>query len=254
MLAIERRAEIMRIIRRDQSVRVNELSEKFDVTEETIRRDLDKLDKEGKVKKTYGGAVLENYVSEDPSFSDRLKVNMEQKKLIATYANQFIEEGETIFIDMSTTALEVVKHVDPSKNITVITNSLNALVELSQRTNINLIAIGGTFNESSLSMDGPMTSKFIDHYYADKTLFSVKGITKERGVMDSKEHLAEIKRHMISNAKQVILLADASKFNQSALMRVIDMEDIDMVITEYQMDQEWQDFFGKYEIEVIIVG
>lgn len=253
MLAIERRSEIMNIIKRDRSVRVNKLSEKFEVTEETIRRDLDKLDKEGKLKKTYGGAVLEDYVSEESSFSDRLKVNMEEKKLIATYANHLIEDGETIFIDMSTTALEVAKNVDSAKNFTVITNSLNALIELSQRPNINLITIGGIFNESTLSMEGPMTNKFINQYYADKTLFSVKAISQERGVMDSKEHLAEIKRQMIGNAKKVILLADGSKFNQSALVRVIDVESIDMIITDYKMDEQWHDYFSKKNIEVIVV-
>ncbi len=115
MLAIERRQEIMRLIRRDKSVRVHELAGRFEVTEETIRRDLDKLDKEGKVKKTYGGAILEEPVSDDPSFMDRQKVNMDEKKLIAKRASELIEDGETIFIDMSTTALEVIKAVSPSK-------------------------------------------------------------------------------------------------------------------------------------------
>lgn len=253
MLAIERRAEIIRLIKRDKSVRVNELSEKFQVTEETIRRDLDKLDKEGKVKKTYGGAVLEDYVSEDPSFNDRMKVNMDQKKIMASYANQLIQDGETIFIDMSTTALEMIKNVDNDKKITVITNSLNALVELSQRTNIKLIAIGGTFNTTNLSMEGPMTSQYIDQYYADKTLFSVKGITTERGIMDSKEESANIKRHMVNNAKQAILVADDSKFNQSALIKVIEIEKVDMVITNYKMDQQWREFFEQKDIEVQVV-
>lgn len=252
MLAIERRAEIMAIITRDKSVRVNELSEKFEVTEETIRRDLDKLDKEGKVKKTYGGAVLEDLVSEDPSFSDRLKFNMKEKQLIAKYADQFIDDGETVFIDMSTTALELVKQVDQNKKFTVITNSLNALVELSQRKNITLITIGGTFNESTLSMEGPMTTKFIDYYFVDKTFFSVKGISKERGIMDSKEHLADIKRHMINNAKEVILLADSSKFNHYALMNVVDLEEVDFLVTDYPVDTEWKEFFASKDVEVVV--
>ncbi len=252
MLAIERRTEIMRIIRQEQSVRVAELSAKFEVAEETIRRDLDKLDKEGKLKKTYGGAVLIENVSEDQSFNVRMKRNMAEKRRIASFANELIEDGETVFIDMSTTALELIKHVDTSKHITVLTNSLTALVELGQRENIKLIGIGGAYDEASLSMTGPMTHKFIDHYYADKTLFSVRGITKERGIMDTKEHLAEIKRFMIKNARETILLADSSKFGNSALISVADMEDIDIVVTDYKMDQQWKDYFANNDVEVYI--
>jgi DeoR/GlpR family transcriptional regulator of sugar metabolism len=253
MLAIERRAEIMSIISNEKSVRVNELSEKFEVTEETIRRDLDKLDKEGKIKKTYGGAVLVDLVSDDLSFSDRLTYNMKEKQLIASYANACVDDGETVFIDMSTTALELIKQVDSHKKFTVITNSLNALVELSQRKNITLIAIGGSFNESTLSMEGPMTTKFIDHYFVDKTFFSVKAISKERGIMDSKEHLSDIKRHMIENAKEVILLIDSSKFNHYALMNVVDLEKVDKIVTDYRMNQEWEEFFEAKHVEVLVV-
>ncbi len=251
MLAIERRAEILSIIMRDKSVRVNELSEKFEVTEETIRRDLDKLDKEGRVKKTYGGAVLEDLVSEDPSFNDRLTFNMKEKQRIAKFADELIDDGETIFIDMSTTALELVKQVSATKKFTVITNSLNALVDLSQRKNITLITIGGTFKESTLSMEGPMTTKFIDHYYVDKTFFSVKAISKERGIMDSKEHLADIKRHMVKNAKEVILLVDSSKFNHYALMNIVGLEDVDVLVTDYAIDDEWKDIFAAKDVKVI---
>lgn len=253
MLAIERRSEIMTLIQRDRSVRVNELADKFQVTEETIRRDLDKLEKEGKVKKTYGGAVVQDLVSEDASFLDRQQKNMTQKRRIAAYADDLIQEGETIFIDMSTTALEVIKQLSPLKHITVITNSLNAMVELSQRSNINLIALGGAFNEGALSMVGPMTTKSIDHYYADKTLFSVRGISLQKGIMDSKEELAEIKRHMIENAKEVILLADESKFNQAALVQVVPMTSIDRVVTEYELNQEWRAYFEEMGVEALVV-
>lgn len=253
MLAIERRAEIMNIIRRDQSVRVNELSDKYNVTEETIRRDLDKLDREGKVKKTYGGAVLIEKASNEQSFSDRLRVNMDQKKRIGSYANALISDGDTIFLDMSTTALEMIKQVDTSKNITVLTNSVTALVELGKLGNISLIGIGGDYDEGSLSMTGPITHKFIGHYYADKTLFSVKSISKERGVMDSKEYLAEVKRCMVSNAREAILLADSSKFDKSALISLVKMTDISKIVTDYQMDDSWMDYFDEADVEVVMV-
>lgn len=248
MLAIERRQEIMVMIKRDQSVRVHDLAPKFNVTEETIRRDLDKLDKEGKVKKTYGGAVLVNPVSEDPSFSDRLKVNMDSKKSIGMKAATLIKDGETIFIDMSTTALEVIKAVPFNINITVITNSLEAIVTLGKMANIKLISIGGTFDKSNQYMGGTMANRFIEHYYVDKTFFSVKAFSKDRGIMDSKEEIAEIKNRMVKNAREAILVIDHSKFNQGALFNVIDLRDLEMVVTDYKLDDAWKSYMTDHNV------
>ncbi len=248
MLAIERRQEIMALIRREKSVRVHDLAIQYDVTEETIRRDLDKLDKEGKITKTYGGAVLENLVSDDPSFTDRLKVNMEQKKAIGAKAAELIEEGETIFIDMSTTALEVIKAVPDTMTITVITNSLEAIIELSKRQNICLVTIGGTFDRSNLFMGGAMANEFIEHYYVDKTFFSVKALSKNRGVMDSKEEVAEIKSKMVLNAREAILVIDGSKVDKTALFNMISLDHISTVVTDHDLDQEWAEILEAHNI------
>jgi len=254
MLAIERREDIMNLIRAEKSVRVNELALKYHVTEETIRRDLDKLDKEGKVKKTYGGAVLEKPVSEDPSFSDRLKVNMVEKKTIGAKGAELIEDGETIFIDMSTTSLEVIKAVPSTVSITVITNSLEAILVLSQRSNIRLVTIGGTFDKANQFMGGAMANKFIDHYYVDKTFFSVKGLSEIKGLTDSNEEIAEIKSRMVNNAKEAILVVDSSKFGHTALVSNIQLKNINRIVTECQVVERWQKIFDKQGIEVIIAN
>lgn len=253
MLAIERRQNIMSLIREKKSVRVHELAIIYDVTEETIRRDLDKLDKEGKIKKTYGGAVLENPVSEDSSFIDRLEVNMDKKKAIGMKAAELIEDGETIFIDMSTTSLEVIKAVDPSKQITVITNSLEAIIVLGKKSNVRLITIGGTYDQNNQFMGGAMSHMFIDYYYADKTFFSVKGITMDRDFMDSKEDVAEIKAKMVKNSKEAILVADASKFEKSALVRVIDPNSVAAIVTDYELDTAWVEYFDTKDIRTVSV-
>ncbi len=251
MLAIERRQDIMALIRREKAVRVHDLAIQYDVTEETIRRDLDKLDKEGKVTKTYGGAVLENHVSEDPSFTDRLKVNMRQKKAIGAKAAELIEDGETIFIDMSTTALEVIKAVPDTITITVITNSLEAVIELSKRQNIRLVAIGGTFDRSNLFMGGAMANRFIEHYYVDKTFFSIKALSKDRGVMDSNEEIAEIRSRMVQNAREAILVVDGSKVDKMALFNVIPLDNISTLITDHILDQEWTDLLKAHDINML---
>lgn len=252
MLAIERRQEILNIIRKEKSVRVHDLAVLFDVAEETIRRDLDKLDKEGMVKKTYGGAVLEEPVSDDLSFIDRQKVNMPQKKRMAALASQLIKDGETVFIDMSTTALEVIKAVDKDIHVTVVTNSLEAIVVLGSMENIRVVVIGGTYDKNNLFMGGPMSAKYIDHYYVDKTFFSVKGMSLDRGMMDSREDIAQIKSLMVKNTREAILMIDASKLDKTAMVRVIDPKEVDMVITDERLDEAWEHFFDENHISVMV--
>nr|MDA3844950.1 DeoR/GlpR family DNA-binding transcription regulator [Vallitaleaceae bacterium] len=213
----------------------------------------DKLVKDVKLTKTYGGAVLENPVSEDPSFIDRLKVNMKQKKSIGAKAAELIKDGETIFIDMSTTALEVIKSVPDNIEITVITNSFEAIIELKYRVNIRLVMIGGTFDKANLFMGGSMANRFIEHYYVDKTFFSVKALSKNRGLMDSKEEIAEIKSKMVQNAREAILVIDGSKVDKTALFNVITMDQISTIVTDYILDQQWLDILESHNIDGLMV-
>ena len=124
MLAIERKSEILTILQKEKSVLVAELSQKYGVTEETIRRDLDKLEKEGYVKKTYGGAVLKQKINEDIPFKIREKTNIVQKQKIAKAVAQMIEDGESIMLDSSSTSLMVARNLKQYKDLTVITNSV----------------------------------------------------------------------------------------------------------------------------------
>ncbi len=140
------------------------------------------------------------------------------------------------------------------KKITVVTNSLEAIVVLANRDNVRLVVIGGTYDNNNLSMGGAMTSKFIDHYYVDKTFFSVKGISKERGIMDSKEEIAELKSMMVKNTRQAILVIDGSKFDKSALVRAINPSEVDVIITDHNLDEEWQSYFEDNGIDAIVVS
>lgn len=251
MLAVERRNNILKIIGIHGTVKVSDLSNKFSVTEETIRRDLERLDKEGKLIKTHGGAVLQENVSVEYSFDDRLKVNIEEKERIASLANELIEDGDTVFVDMSTTALLLMKFLGESINVTVITNSLRCLVDLAGKPNINLISLGGTFDERAYSFIGPTAYKNIDNYYVDKTIFSVKAIGVEYGLMDSKENLAHIKKKMIKNSRKSILLADAGKFDKNALIKVSDFSYIDTLVTTKKLDSNWVKYLNNKNVEVI---
>ena len=152
MLAIDRRNEILEKVQRDGSVRVTELSQRFDVTEETIRRDLEKLEAEGRITRTYGGAVLNKGTKEDLSINIRETFNQEDKNRIARKVVELINDGDSIMLDASTTTMYVARHLKNKSGITVITNSLRVPMEMAGNTEAEVIVAGSTFRPNSLSI------------------------------------------------------------------------------------------------------
>ena len=185
MLAIERKNEILSILQKEQRVLVAELSTRYHVTEETIRRDLEKLEKEGFVKKTYGGAVLNKNSTIDMPLKIREKTNRKEKQKIAQTVASLIEDGESIMLDSSSTSLMIAQELKKKKKLTVITNSVEVLIELSGCEGIQVISTGGTLRDSSLSLVGKMAQDVLKKYYVDKTILSCKGIDIVKGVTDS---------------------------------------------------------------------
>ena len=147
MLAIERKNEILATLQKEQRVLVTELSQRYNVTEETIRRDLEKLEKEGFVKKTYGGAVLNSNTNLDLPLRIREKNNQEE---IASKVADMIEEGDSLMLDASSTSLMIAKKLKKLKKLTVITNAVEVLIELSGQEGIKVISTGGVLRDASL--------------------------------------------------------------------------------------------------------
>lgn len=258
MLALERRQVMLGIIQKEKSVRVLDLSKKFNVTEETIRRDLDKLEKQGYIEKTYGGAVLveqpgERKVDiEDLSFDHRVNQNKSGKEKIGIAIAKMLEDGETIILDSSTTCLEVAKSLDEKKKFTIITNGISALAILSSFDKMNIVSTGGTLRKKSLSLIGPTAKSNINSYYADKAIISCKALDQNRGILDSNELEAEIKQSFATVAKKVILAVDHEKIGKGALNKVLDLERIHTIVTDQPLSPEWRMLLGNKGIKVII--
>ena len=181
MLAIERKNEILAILQKEQRVLVSELSRRYEVTDETIRRDLEKLEKEGFVKRTYGGAVLNKRKDLDMPLRIREKTNRGEKQIIAGLVKDLIEEGDRIMLDASSTSLMISKELKEMEKLTVITNSVEVLIELAGHDGIQVISTGGNLNETSLSLVGNAAQKVLNGYHVDKAVFSCKGIDMKDG-------------------------------------------------------------------------
>ncbi|MFR4350621.1 MAG: DeoR/GlpR family DNA-binding transcription regulator [Roseburia sp.] len=245
MLAVERRNQILEKLQEEKKVIVSELSELFGVSEETIRRDLDRLDKEGLAVKSYGGAVLNESAGIDLPFQVRRKKNMAGKQRIGAIIAQLIQDGEHIILDPSTTAVAIVKALQHKQRLTVITNSIEVLVELADKSGWDIISSGGTLRENYLALVGPRAMEGIASFNADKAILSCKGIDMEKGITDANEMFSQVKQAMLSSASQRILAADHTKFDKVAFSRICEVTDIDMVVTDERPSEAWMEYFRE---------
>ena len=172
MLAIERKNEILQKLRADQRVLVSELAAHYQVTEETIRRDLDKLEKEGYATKTYGGAILGNSTKTDLSHAIRSKTNVEFKNQIADLVCQMVDDGDHLMIDDSSTGLFCAKKLRDKKNLTIITTSVELVVELANVETWTILLTGGRLKAESLALVGSQCEKYLSNYHVDKVFVS----------------------------------------------------------------------------------
>lgn len=251
MLGIERRRETMNILQKQKSVWVSDLSKRFGVTEETIRRDLEKLEREGLIKRTYGGAVLNENIGIDLPFNVREITNIGAKQKIASKVAGLIEDGDTLMLDSSSTVLQLAKHIRQKSNITVITNSVSMLLELSNGENIRVISTGGDLRRSSLSFVGSLAERAIENYYVDKAIISCKAIHMANGILESNELEAHIKKLMVERAQKAYLLLDSTKFGKMSFVNITGFENIDGIFTEAKLSEEWEQFCRDNDIELI---
>lgn len=251
MLAIERRNAILEKLQAERRVVVSELSILFDVSEETIRRDLEKLENEGYAIKSYGGAVLNENANLDLPFNIRKNKNVIGKQKIAELLSDIIHDGDYLFLDASSTAVAIAKAIKHKKDITIITNSLEIAIELLEVPDCKVISTGGEIVSTAFGLVGHVTDKIIRSYYVDKAIVSSKGFELEKGFTDSDERHANNKRSMLESAKMKILAIDSSKFDRVAFAKIGDLRDITMIVTDEKPAEEWLKKMEEYQVECI---
>ncbi|MDC3418048.1 DeoR/GlpR family DNA-binding transcription regulator [Aquibacillus salsiterrae] len=236
MLVAERQQKIVDLVNERKSIRVTELSNIFSVTEETIRRDLEKLEKEKQLARSHGGAVsIQSKDDIELPYSQREVMNVKEKKEIALEAVKHVEVGDKIILDASTTAWYMAKAL-PNKPITVLTNSIKVAMELSAKKEITVISTGGVLLPDSLAYVGPLAETALDSYHVNKAFISCKGLHLDRGISESDEQQARIKKQMMDITESVYIMIDHSKFGVQAFSRISGLETIDHIITDSKVD------------------
>ncbi len=254
MLAIERRNEILEKLQLEKRVVVSELSQHYKVTEETIRRDLEKLENDGYVIKSYGGAVLNEHSVLELPFNIRKNQNIVEKQRIATQVAKMVRDGEAIMLDTSSTSVFIARELKEKKKLTVITNSVEIIVELLDVPGWNVISTGGVSRERSFSLVGPHTDAMIRSYHVDKAIVSCKGIDLNAGITDSDEQDVSSKKMMLKAAKERILVADSTKFGEVAFTKVGDWTDFTKMVTDKKPAQQWLQLLEQQRVECFYPG
>lgn len=254
MLAVERRNKIEQIINKNKSVLVVELAKQFEVTTETIRGDLEKLEKQGILVRTYGGATLVDTSEIELTITERDMVNFEGKQNIARYASELIKDGETIFLDSSTSSWHLARYIKEKKGITVITNAEKIVNELSGCEHVYVVCVGGELTSKNMSYVGRVAEKTIkENYYANRCFFSCRGVTLGRGLVDSSEGEAEIKKAMLSCSESAIFLCDKNKIGKIGVPRISDLDGIDYFITDAELTDEWRQELAEKDVKLVTV-
>ncbi len=226
----ERRNKIAEMLETKATIQNSEIMERFGISIETVRRDLEFLEKEGVLERVYGGAVKKNFINSEPAYQRRLNTSRTEKDLIAAEAQKFIDERDTIFFDIGTTVSLIAEHADKGKRITAFTNSLRTAIILAER-DFKVFLPGGQLRCDELSLSGSMSEHNMDNFNIDKAFICAAGIGKD-GVTDLVESEACLRRKIIKNAGKVIVVADHTKFSVRAMCNVCAASDIDVLITD----------------------
>ncbi len=231
MLHLERQNEIMTLLRERKSMTVRVLAETLFTSESTVRRDLSELEREGKVRRTFGGVVLEETLTKEVPRLLRQTQNHEAKQTIAQKARAYLSNGKVIFLDASTTVAHLVPVLAEFSDLTVVTNSPSTSLELGN-VGIRTFCTGGALLPSSQAFVGAQAEDFIRRFNADLMFFSSRGVTSDGRITDSSVEESRLRQVMMQNAKKKIYLYDTSKLGKEYMVNLCHMDEVDAIISE----------------------
>ncbi len=248
MAHIPRHDEILSIVSRLRSVTVGELTERLNVSEVTIRKDLSILEDMGAVVRTHGGAKLAEDRNAIRPLATRLGEHTEEKQAISARAKKLVSEGDTVYIDTGSTCLYLARHIS-DMNIRVVTNSLDVMNVLADAPGVSLISIGGGYRKEAGSFLGPAAEEMIRSFRIETCFIGATGISKDGAFSAQNVFESQLKRLVLSVSKRRVVLADSSKFDRTAFSVYAEPGDVDVLIVDSGF--EHADELSKRGIEVI---
>ena len=250
MLPPERQNIIQTKLAELGSVRTIELAAALDVTDETVRRDLEVLEQRGDLVRIHGGAVRPSQTREEIPLTERQLVNREAKTAIAKVAAKRIQPNDTIFIDASSTALTLAEHL-PDFHLTVLTNAHNVVTALAERDGIDLICTGGLWEPRSRSYVGLAAETALRKHNIHRMFFSCNGVHLERGVSETNSRQAAFKERVITCSEEICLLADSTKIGLKSSFFFARIEELSTLITNNDANPDVMDAMAGHGIEVL---
>lgn len=254
LIPAERRERIHALLRERGVVKVAELSEMLGVSEITIRRDLEVLERKGILERTHGGAIYSHRMRVEPLYTEKDRIHREEKRLIGQMAARLVDEGDTLLVNSGSTTLQVIRHLVNRRDVRVITSNLGAVLAV-QEGSLELILIGGVFRAQSNSVVGPLASLSLQQVCGSKAIIGVDGISFKYGLTTPILQEAEIARTMIERTQgPVIVVADHSKLGMVANFVTAPLEKVDILVTDEGLDEDFRQGLEERGVKVIVAS
>lgn len=253
----ERKKRILELLEISGKVKVSDLAEILQVSTETIRKYLDELHQEEKLKKVYGGAINISFFDEEPSTSEREVIYSDEKKKIGEMAANLINDNDVIAIDDGSTPLQLAKSLRKKQNLTIFTTSINALsvlIELNQQNIFSgkIFVLGGEINTTHHRVTGGFTMEMLDNIYVDKYFISADGLAKDFGITGYDYSKGMVTKKLIEHSGTSILLIDHSKVGKRTNYKMADFRDIHMVICDKPYPEDWEHLLKENDVKWLV--
>lgn len=253
MFQLERRNLIIQYLEEHGRVTVEELSQKFDVTPMTIRRDLQHLEDNDIAVRTFGGAVLKSDLDTEISYEDKSISHKEEKNRIAAYAASIIKDGQIVLLDSGTTNMEIAKKLKDKKGLTIVTPDVLLASYLIQSTDFKTLCTGGYVQNNIGACIGSRASDFLRNINVDIGFMGASSVDIERGITTPTIEKAEVKKQIIESSEKVILVTDSSKFGRTSFAKICSIDELDLVITDDNIDKKILEELKSLQINIELV-
>lgn len=250
---IERHKLILKKLKEDGHVNVEDLSQMFNVSSVTIRKDLKLLEERNLLFRTHGRAIPSNPYIPERSVNEKANIHKDEKHRIALKAASLLNTNDSIILASGTSIIELADAIQYTEGLTILSASLNASLIVSNIPDIEVIQLGGTVRKSSSSVIGPLGEKMLSEFTFTKLFLGVDGIDLDFGLTTTNSMEASLNKNMIKAAQKIIVSADASKFGKKGFGRICGLEEVNQIITDSNIDDDYKEKLMAFGIEVTIV-